>query len=76
MEEYIITGELSLDGEIKPIKGALSMAVEVRNKNKKGMILPEANAQEAAVVDGCVVYPVKTLTQVIDFFDRFVNSIQ
>lgn len=51
MDQYIIMGELSLDGELKPIKGALPIAIEARKQGFKGFILPQANAAEAAIVD-------------------------
>ena len=68
--QYIIMGELSLDGELKPIKGALPIAIEARRQGFKGFILPEANAEEAAIVDGIEVYGVKTIKDVIDFFNE------
>src|SRR5512138_1334289 len=54
--DYIIMGELSLDGGVMPIKGALSIAIETRRKKFKGLILPMANAREAAIVEGIEVY--------------------
>ncbi|MBI5571545.1 MAG: YifB family Mg chelatase-like AAA ATPase [Desulfomonile tiedjei] len=55
LKEYLVVGELSLDGSIKPVRGALSMALAVRELGFKGLILPEANAAEAAVVEGVEV---------------------
>jgi magnesium chelatase family protein len=69
LEELVISGELSLDGRIKAIKGALSMALAVKKVSKKGMILPEANAAEAAVVQEVAIYGVKSLPQVIGFLN-------
>ncbi len=66
-EGYVFTGELSLDGRIKPVRGALSMALMVRNAGRRGIILPAENAQEAAVVHGVKVYGVGTLPELIDF---------
>lgn len=68
LDKYIIMGELSLDGTVKPIKGALSIAIEAREKGFKGMILPENNAPEAAIVSDIDVYGVKTLKEVCEFF--------
>ena len=67
--QYIIMGELSLDGILKPIKGALPIAIEARKKGFKGIILPEENAKEAAIVDNLIVYGVNNIKQVIDFFN-------
>ncbi len=64
---YLFTGELSLDGQIKPIRGALSMALLVRNAGLKGVILPAQNAPEAGVVSGVTVYGMSSLTEVVDF---------
>ena len=64
---WIIAGELSLDGSIKPIRGALPMAIEALGKGFKGMIVPVANADEAAVVEGLDVVGVATLREAVDF---------
>lgn len=64
---YVFTGELSLDGRIKPVRGALSMALMVRNAGNRGIILPAENAQEAAVVHGVNVFGVSNLPELIDF---------
>jgi len=66
---YIIMGELSLDGSILPIKGALPIAIEARKEGFKGFILPKQNAREAAIVNDLQVYGVETLKEVTDFFD-------
>jgi len=68
LDEYLIMGELSLDGTVKRINGALPIAIEARKKGFKGIILPEENAHEAAVVDNLEVYGVNNIKQVIDFF--------
>jgi magnesium chelatase family protein len=65
---YLISGELSLDGRIKPIKGALSMALKARDEKRKGLILPKQNSQEAAVVNGIPVYGFNNLPELIEFF--------
>lgn len=66
---YLIMGELSLDGTILPIKGALPMAIKAREEGFKGFILPKQNAREAAVVNDLEVYGVENIKQVIDFLN-------
>ncbi|MBC8414273.1 ATP-binding protein, partial [bacterium] len=65
---YILSGELSLDGKIKPVRGALSMALMARNQNFRGLILPLRNAKEAAVVSGIDVYGFESLPELMEFF--------
>jgi magnesium chelatase family protein len=67
--KYIIMGELSLDGSLQPIRGALPIAIEARKRGFKGFILPEQNAREAAIVSDLEVYGVSNIKQVIDFFN-------
>lgn len=67
LDKYMIIGELSLDGSVQPVKGILPMAIEARAAGFKGMIVPKANASEAAVVDRIKVYGVDNLRQVCDF---------
>lgn len=64
---YLFTGELSLDGKIKPVRGALSMSLMARKNRLKGIILPVENGTEAAVVHGVNVYGASNLPEVIDF---------
>jgi len=71
--DYIIMGELSLDGTILPIKGVLPIAVKARELGFKGIILPSRNAREAAVVNNLDVYGVDNITQVIGFFNGEVE---
>ncbi|RJQ46336.1 MAG: ATP-binding protein [Nitrospiraceae bacterium] len=66
--DYLISGELSLDGRIKPVKGALSMAIKAWQDKLKGLILPGENANEASVVHGITVYGFSTLPELIEFF--------
>ena len=61
IEEYIIMGELALDGELRPIKGALPIAIEARKNGFKGFILPKENATEAAIVDGLDIIGVESI---------------
>ncbi len=65
---YMISGELSLDGRIKPVKGALSMAIKARESKLRGLILPKQNAREAAVVSNVKVYGFESLPELIEFF--------
>ncbi len=67
LSDYIIMGELSLDGSILPIKGALPIAIMAKANGFKGFILPSENAKEAAVVEGLDVYGVDNIRQVIAF---------
>lgn len=66
--DYIVLGELSLDGRVKAVRGALPVAVAAGKLGKK-LILPKANAKEAALVDGLEVYGVETLSQVVEFLN-------
>jgi len=65
--EYVIMGELGLDGNLHPIKGALPIAIEARKKGFKGFILPKQNAREAAIVNDIDVYGVENILEVIQF---------
>jgi magnesium chelatase family protein len=67
-KDYIILGELSLDGTVRPVKGALPISVMSENRYK-GILLPKENADEAAVIPGSSVYPVGSLKEVVDFFN-------
>ncbi len=66
---YIIMGELALDGKLRPLKGVLPIAIEARKEGFKGMILPKENAMEAAIVGDLDVYGVDNIEEVIHFFD-------
>lgn len=69
LKDFVIMGELSLDGGLKPIKGALPMAVQARKEGFKGLILPSLNAKEAAIVNDLDVYGIDHISDLIDFFD-------
>ncbi|QHT70561.1 YifB family Mg chelatase-like AAA ATPase [Rhodocytophaga rosea] len=69
LEKYLIMGELSLDGKLRPIKGVLPIAIEARKKQFKGFVLPKENAPEAAIVNNLDVIGVDTLKEAIDFFE-------
>jgi magnesium chelatase family protein len=62
LEEYLVAGELGLDGDVRPISGTLPMAIAARDAGKRAILVPEANAAEGAVVRGIAVYPLKTLS--------------
>ena len=68
-DQYVLMGELSLDGSIQRIKGSLPIAIEARNKGFKGLILPRENANEAAIVNDLEVYGADNIEQVIRFFE-------
>jgi magnesium chelatase family protein len=69
-KQFLIAGELALDGRLRKIKGALSLALLARDRKLRGVILPEENAREAAVVEGIEVYPVATLSQAVSFLNE------
>lgn len=71
---YLFTGELSLNGAIKPVRGALSMAIRARDRGLSGIILPEENAPEAAVVKGISVFGLKSLPDVLAFLQGTKTS--
>ncbi|MDX1903041.1 MAG: YifB family Mg chelatase-like AAA ATPase [Thermonemataceae bacterium] len=73
IEKYIIMGELSLDGILRPIKGVLPIAIEARKQGYKGFILPKENASEAAIVNNIEVIPVETLEDAIGFLTKQKN---
>lgn len=70
ISDYIIMGELSLDGTLHPIKGILPIAIQARSEGFKGFILPKENAREAAVVNNLDILGVDNIKQVIDFFEE------
>jgi len=67
LEDFFILGELTLDGGVRPIKGALPVAMHTRAMNKRGLILPWKNANEASVVEGIEVYGMSSLQQTVKF---------
>ena len=70
LEEYVIMGELALDGSLRSIKGVLPIAIQARKEGFKGFILPADNAREAAIVNNLQVIPVNTLQQAINFLEE------
>lgn len=70
LQNYVVVGELSLDGRVKAVTGAMPMALAVRQRSLAGMLVPIENASEAAVIDGVPVFGVATLAQAIGFFNE------
>ena len=70
LDEFLIMGELSLDGSLQPIRGALPIAIKAKEEGFKNFILPIQNAKEAAIVDGLNVFGVESIDQVINYFDK------
>jgi magnesium chelatase family protein len=68
LKEFVILGELALDGTLRPVHGALVIALEAKAKGKRGILLPEENAREAAMVEGIEVYPMRSLQESVGFF--------
>ncbi|HRF22518.1 MAG TPA: magnesium chelatase domain-containing protein, partial [Chitinophagaceae bacterium] len=73
---YVIMGELSLDGEIRPIKGALPIAIQARKEGFHGLIVPKVNAKEAGMVNNLKVYGVTHIKEVIDFFENEEKGLE
>ena len=69
LSDYIIMGEMSLDGDLRPIKGVLPIAIQARKEGFKGIILPRENAEEAAIVNNLTVIAVGSMQEAIDFFE-------
>ena len=69
LNKYIMMGELSLDGSLRPIKGALPIAIQAKEEGFEGIILPKQNADEAAVVEGIDVFAVDNIREVVDYFN-------
>src|SRR5579862_5939563 len=69
LNSHLFLGELSLDGSVRPVRGALSAALCAREQGLRALVVPEANAHEAAVVEGVDVYAVKSLPQAVDLIN-------
>ncbi len=69
INSFMVTGELSLDGSIRPVAGVLPMALAAKEQGKKSLIVPAGNLREAAVVDGLDIYPVETLSEAARVFN-------
>jgi len=70
LDKYIILGELSLDGTLRPVKGTLPIAIQARKDGFRGIIVPADNAREAAIVNDMEVYAARNLKEVVDFFNK------
>jgi magnesium chelatase family protein len=66
---FVMVGELALDGALRPVHGVLPMALEIRKKKIKGLVVPRENGKEAAMVDGVAVYPMSSLKETVEFFN-------
>jgi len=75
LEKYVIMGELSLDGKLRPVKGVLPIAIEARKNGFKGFILPKENASEASIVNSLDIIGVETLAEAIGFLDGEIEVI-
>ena len=73
VSKYLVLGELSLDGRIKPVKGSLPMALAAKSSGHTGIIVPYDNSREASVVEEISVLPVKNLSQLVNFFRGFTQ---
>ena len=73
LQRHVFLGELSLDGRIKPIKGALPIAMALQKMGKDILILPKENSKEAGVVKGIEIYPVATLKEAVDFLNKKIS---
>jgi len=73
---YVIMGELALDGEIRSIKGALPIAIQARKEGFKGLIVPKVNAKEAGMVNNLHVYGIDNIKEVIDFFENDEKGLE
>ena len=76
LDEFVLMGELSLDGTLQPVRGALSMAIRARSEGFKGIILPIQNAPEAAVIDGIEVYGARNIREVVDLLNNAPEHIE
>ncbi len=74
LHEYMLIGELSLDGKLQPIRGALPIAILARKEKYKGIIVPKENAREAAVVDRLEVYGMESLSDVVQFLSDMADA--
>lgn len=76
LSSYVIMGELSLDGQVRPIKGALPMAIQARKEGFKGLMVPKANEREAGMVNNLAVYGVSHISEVINFFENDEKGLE
>lgn len=76
LSQYVIMGELSLNGDVRAIKGSLPIAIQARKEGYKGLIVPKVNAREAGMVNNLKVYGVETIKEVIDFFNNGETGLE
>ncbi len=76
LSKYVIMGELSLDGEIRSIRGALPIAIQARKEGFKGLFVPLVNAKEAAIVNNLNVYGISHISEVISFFENNETTLE
>jgi magnesium chelatase family protein len=76
IEHYLVMGELSLDGDVRPIKGSLPIAIQARKEGFRGLIVPRENEREAGMVNNLAVYGVSHIKEVIGFFESGETSLQ
>ena len=69
LEDYVMVGELALNGAVRSVKGILPIAIRAKAEGKKGLLVPQANAGEASVVGDIEVYPLQSLRQAVEFLD-------
>jgi magnesium chelatase family protein len=74
LQDYAFAGELALDGKLRPVRGALPIAIEIKKQGLKGLILPAENAKEAAMVEGIDVYAFNALEEVVDFLNGDITA--
>ncbi len=73
LNDHVVMGELALDGSLRPIHGALSIAWEAKKKGMQGLVVPAENAKEAAMTEGIQVYPVESLRQTLEFLNNEIE---
>lgn len=76
LDQYVMMGELSLDGTLRPIKGALPIAIQARKEGFKGLFVPAVNAREAGMVNNLAVYGIRHFNDVVSFFESGGKSLQ
>jgi magnesium chelatase family protein len=76
LDNYLVMGELSLDGEVRPIKGALPIAIQARKEGFKGLIIPKMNAREAGIVNNLKVFGVTHILELLSFFEKNEKGLE
>ena len=73
LEQFVVMGELALDGKLRPIRGVLPIAIQAKRENFKGFVLPYDNAREAGIVSDLGVFPVRTLREAVEFLEEKIS---